>query len=139
MEALAAALALVAFAAQAQSLTKPKEFYFDEDRNTARLIVAVQGEGEPLAEQLVKQIERNRNRVESTAQLAHVAMGQGRAELGEKLKESKEELFNLRFSAVTHRLEYSGRLQQVRRDIARIYTVKRERELNIRTAPSAQK
>ncbi len=61
------------------------------------------------------------------------------AELGEKLKESKEELFNLRFSAVTHRLEDSGRLQQVRRDIARIYTVKRERELNIRTAPSAQK
>ena len=40
--ALAAALALAAFAAQAQSLTKPKEFYFDEDRNTARLIVAVQ-------------------------------------------------------------------------------------------------
>ena len=61
------------------------------------------------------------------------------AELGEKLKESKEELFNLRFSAVTHRLEDSGRLQQVRRDIARIYTVKRERELYIRTAPSAQK
>lgn len=61
------------------------------------------------------------------------------AELLEKLKESKEELFNLRFSAVTHRLEDSGRLQQVRRDIARIYTVKRERELKIRTAPSAQK
>jgi large subunit ribosomal protein L29 len=61
------------------------------------------------------------------------------AELLEKLKEYKEELFNLRFSAVTHRLEDSGRLQQVRRDIARIYTVKRERELNIRTAPSAQK
>ncbi|MCF2706928.1 50S ribosomal protein L29 [Arcanobacterium haemolyticum] len=61
------------------------------------------------------------------------------AELLEKLKEAKEELFNLRFSAVTHRLEDSGRLQQVRRDIARIYTVKRERELNIRTAPSVEK
>lgn len=60
-------------------------------------------------------------------------------ELLEKLKESKQELFNLRFSAVTHRLEDSGRLQQVRRDIARIYTVKRERELNIRTAPAADK
>ena len=78
---LAAALALAAFAAQAQTLTKPAEFYFDEDRNTARLIVAVEGEGEPLAEQLVKQIERGRNRVEATAQLAHVAMGRepGRA------------------------------------------------------------
>jgi hypothetical protein len=82
---LAAALALAAFAAQAQTLTKPGEFYFDEDRNTARLIVAVEGEGEPLAEQLVKQIERGRSRVEATAQLAHVAMSENRTELGEKL------------------------------------------------------
>ena len=61
------------------------------------------------------------------------------AELREKLKEAKEELFNLRFSAVTHRLEDSGRLKEVRRDIARIYTVKRERELGTRTAPAAEK
>lgn len=61
------------------------------------------------------------------------------AELLEKLKESKEELFNLRFSAVTHRLEDSGRLREVRREIARIYTIKRERELDIRTAPAAEK
>lgn len=61
------------------------------------------------------------------------------AELLEKLKEAKEELFNLRFSAVTHRLEDSGRLKEVRHDIARIYTVKRERELGTRTAPAAEK
>ena len=61
------------------------------------------------------------------------------AELLEKLKEAKEELFNLRFCAVTHRLEDSGRLKEVRRDIARIYTVKRERELGTRTAPAAEK
>ena len=60
-------------------------------------------------------------------------------ELLEKLKESKEELFNQRFSAVTHRLEDSGRLREVRREIARIYTIKRERELDIRTAPAAEK
>ena len=60
-------------------------------------------------------------------------------ELLEKLKESKEELFNLRFSAVTHRLEDSGRLREVRREIARIYTITRERELDIRTAPAAEK
>lgn len=60
-------------------------------------------------------------------------------ELLKKLKESKEELFNLRFSAVTHRLEDSGRLREVRREIARIYTIKRERELDIRTAPVAKK
>ena len=82
---LATALALAAFAAQAQTLSKPGEFYFDEDRNTARLIVAVEGEGEPLAEQLVKQIERGRNRIEATAQLAHVAISENRIELGEKL------------------------------------------------------
>ncbi|MDR6940049.1 50S ribosomal protein L29 [Arcanobacterium hippocoleae] len=61
------------------------------------------------------------------------------AELAKKLTESKEELFNLRFSAVTHRLEDSGRLQEVRRNIARIYTIARERELNIRTAPAPKK
>ena len=83
--ALAAVLTLAAFAAQAQTLTKPAEFYFDEDRNTARLIVAVEGEGEPLAEQLVKAIERGRSRIEATAQLAHVAMSENRTELGEKL------------------------------------------------------
>ncbi|MBM7824936.1 large subunit ribosomal protein L29 [Arcanobacterium pluranimalium] len=60
-------------------------------------------------------------------------------ELAEKLKEAKEELFNLRFSAVTHRLEDSGRLKEVRRNIARIYTIARERELGIRTAPTAKK
>ena len=59
-------------------------------------------------------------------------------ELREKVAELKEELFNLRFSSVTHRLEDSGRLQQVRRDIARIYTIARERELGIRTAPTAR-
>lgn len=60
------------------------------------------------------------------------------AELTEKVKEFKEELFNLRFSAVTHRLDDPGRLKEVRRDIARIYTIVRERELGIRTAPAAR-
>lgn len=60
-------------------------------------------------------------------------------ELLEKLKESKEELFNLRFSAVTHRLEDTSRLKEVRRNIARIYTIKREREIGYRTAPAAKK
>lgn len=83
--ALATVLAMAAFATQAQTLTKPAEFYFDEDRNTARLIVAIEGEGEPLAAQLVKQIEHGRHPIEATAQLAHVAMNEKRVELGEKL------------------------------------------------------
>jgi large subunit ribosomal protein L29 len=51
--------------------------------------------------------------------------------LEEKLREHKEELFNLRFQAATGQLESHGRLRHVRRDIARIYTVLRERELGI--------
>lgn len=51
--------------------------------------------------------------------------------LEEKLRESKEELFNLRFQAATGQLESHGRLRQVRREIARVYTIIRERELGI--------
>ena len=51
--------------------------------------------------------------------------------LEEKLREAKEELFNLRFQAATGQLESHGRLRSVRRDIARIYTILRERELGI--------
>ena len=54
-------------------------------------------------------------------------------ELVTKLRESKEELFNLRFQAATGQLESHGRLRAVRKDIARIYTIMRERELGITT------
>jgi large subunit ribosomal protein L29 len=59
----------------------------------------------------------------------------GEEELAEKLKEAKEELFNLRFQAATGQLESHGRLRSVRHEIARIYTVMRERELGIIAAP----
>jgi len=52
-------------------------------------------------------------------------------ELTNKLREAKEELFNLRFQAATGQLESHGRLGAVRKEIARIYTVVRERELGI--------
>ncbi|MBA2739108.1 MAG: 50S ribosomal protein L29 [Nocardioidaceae bacterium] len=52
-------------------------------------------------------------------------------DLADKLREAKEELFNLRFQAATGQLESHGRLRSVRRDIARIYTIMRERELGI--------
>ena len=52
-------------------------------------------------------------------------------ELVSKLLEAKEELFNLRFQAATGQLESHGRLRIVRKDIARVYTVMRERELGI--------
>ena len=53
------------------------------------------------------------------------------AELAAKLREAKEELFNLRFQGATGQLENHGRLRAVRKDIARIYTILRERELGI--------
>ncbi len=58
-------------------------------------------------------------------------------DLEDKLREAKEELFNLRFQAATGQLDSHGRLRTVKKDIARIYTVVRERELGIRTAPGA--
>jgi large subunit ribosomal protein L29 len=51
--------------------------------------------------------------------------------LVEELRKAKEELFNLRFQSATGQLENHGRLRAVRRDIARIYTTMRERELGI--------
>ena len=54
-------------------------------------------------------------------------------ELQIKLAEAKEELFNLRFQGATGQLESHGRLRAVRKEIARIYTVMRERELGIIT------
>ena len=50
-------------------------------------------------------------------------------ELGEKLDESKEELFNLRFQHVTNALDNTSRIKEVKRDVARIATVMREQEI----------
>jgi len=62
------------------------------------------------------------------------AFDEGR--LKEELRRAKEELFNLRFQSATGQLEGHGRLGAVKRDIARIYTVLRERELGIRATPA---
>lgn len=52
-------------------------------------------------------------------------------ELAKKLNEAKEELFNLRFQLSTAQLENPLKVRQVRKDIARIETVRRERELKL--------
>lgn len=54
----------------------------------------------------------------------------------DELRRAKEELFNLRFQSATGQLDNHGRVRSVKRDIARIYTVIRERELGIRAAPA---
>ena len=55
-----------------------------------------------------------------------------------KLRESKEELFNLRFQMATGQLDNNRRLRVVRHEIARIYTVMRERELGLATGPAGK-
>ncbi|GAA1388726.1 50S ribosomal protein L29 [Luteococcus peritonei] len=57
--------------------------------------------------------------------------GLSREDLNSKVLELKEELFTLRFQAATGQLESHGRLREVRKDIARIYTVLQERNLGI--------
>ena len=56
-------------------------------------------------------------------------------ELTDKLRESKEELFNLRFQMATGQMDNNRRLRTVKHDIARIYTVMRERELGLSVGP----
>ncbi|MDU7430941.1 MAG: 50S ribosomal protein L29 [Cutibacterium avidum] len=58
-------------------------------------------------------------------------------ELRNKVRELKEELFGLRFQSVTGQLENTARLREVRKDIARVYTVLQERNLNIVDDPDA--
>ena len=59
-------------------------------------------------------------------------------ELVARLKDCKEELFNLRFQMATGQLTNNRRLRTVKRDIARIYTVIRERELGLSVVPGAE-
>ena len=58
------------------------------------------------------------------------------ARLVDELRKAKEELFNLRFQSATGQLDSHGRLRAVKRDIARIYTEMRERELGISAPPA---
>jgi len=55
-------------------------------------------------------------------------------ELAKKLLDSKDELFKLRFQLATGQLENYMRLKEVRRNIARVKTILREREIGIRPA-----
>ncbi len=56
-----------------------------------------------------------------------------------KLKELQEELFNLRFQLATGQIENVGRIRTVRRDIARLKTIQRERQLALLRSPEARR
>ena len=61
---------------------------------------------------------------------------QSNEELTTKLKEAKAELFNLRVQSATGQLDNNRRLKTVRQEIARIYTIMRERELGLSAEPT---
>lgn len=62
----------------------------------------------------------------------------GEEDLVERLREAKEELFNLRFQMATGQQTNNRRLRVVRGDIARIYTILRERELGLAGGPATE-
>ena len=71
----------------------------------------------------------------ATGTPAHELRELSAEELTTRLHEAKEELFNLRFQMATGQLDNNRRLRTVRREIARIYTVMRERELGLASGP----
>lgn len=88
------------FNAAAQPLPALQEFYFDSDSAAAPMVV-VEGQGSTLVDQLMRQRERGRKALEATVQLAGVAMGRGRTDLGRTLYQ--EALGNAAASSVPGR------------------------------------
>ena len=74
----------------------------------------------------------------ATGTPAHEFRELDNAELETRLKDAKEELFNLRFQLATGQLTNNRRIGVVKRDIARVYTVLRERELGMTETPGAE-
>ena len=66
---------------------------------------------------------------EIRAAIAGLESSAARAELSRRLDDLYQELFNLRFQWETRQLKNSNRMTQVRRDIARVKTIMREREM----------
>jgi len=83
--AIALAVWALCGSAWAQTVLKPKEFYFDEDRSTARPVVVVPGQGDAVVDKLAAMVQRDPRAVEARAQLGTLAMSGGRRELGEQL------------------------------------------------------
>ena len=75
----------------------------------------------------------------ATSVTANELRGLSRDQLNAKVVELKEELFTLRFQGATGQLESHGRLREVRKDIARVYTVLQERNLGIVPDPDLEK
>jgi large subunit ribosomal protein L16 len=109
-----------------------------------RVMFELSGVPEPIAKEAMRRamhklpmkckfVRREEGACSAGNKLAVSHRGLDDDELVTKLREAKEELFNLRFQAATGQLESHGRLRAVRKDIARIYTVMRERELGIST------
>src|SRR6266496_1331747 len=93
-----------------------------------RVMFELSGVTEPVAREALR---RAMHKLPMKGMVAADLRNSTEEELDGKLAEAKIELFNLRFQAAIGQLESHGRLRAVRKEIARIYTVKRERELGI--------
>ena len=71
--------------AHAQSLQRPEEFYFAEDASTARPVTVIKGTDQQTVDRLAKIIQRKSRAPGERAQLAHLIMAAGRADLGREL------------------------------------------------------
>ncbi|MGY0505880.1 tetratricopeptide repeat protein [Luteimonas sp. e5] len=78
-------LGLLPVFAAAQSLPRPAEFYFDEDRGVTRAIQAERGEGDALVNRLLRRVERDPRAWDAMAQLGSLALAGGRPEVGKSL------------------------------------------------------
>ena len=68
--------------AQTQTVLRPADFYFDEDRSVSRPLAAQRGEGDVLVDRLLRQIQRDPRAWEAMAQLGGLAMAGGRVDAG---------------------------------------------------------
>lgn len=82
---LLAALLAATGPAAAQTLPKPVEFYFAADASATKPVLAIKDSGDAAMEKLAKAVERNPRANAEVAQLAHLAMEAGRADLGRQL------------------------------------------------------
>ncbi len=79
------AVSMVCGSVWAQTVPKPKEFYFDEDRSTTRPVVVVPGNGDEVVDKLAAIVQRDPRAVEARVQLGTLALAGGRRELGDQL------------------------------------------------------
>jgi small subunit ribosomal protein S17 len=114
---------------------KTREGRVVSDKMDKTVVVAVE---DRVKHSLYGKVIRRTNKLKAHDATNAVTIGDRVLIMETRLREAKEELFNLRFQMATGQLDNNRRLRTVRHDIARIYTILRERELGLSVAPNEQ-